>query len=154
MFPFPLYLITDPLLYSASEGKEKKEESRSLLDAVDRAMEGGARLIQYREKGATRREMYQTAHKLREMTAARGATLIINDDIDLALAVGAEGVHLGQDDFPIGIARRLLGKERIIGISTHHLNQALQAESDGADYIGFGPIFKTSTKSSENPPLG
>lgn len=154
MFPFPLYLITDPLLYASSEKKEKKERSRLLLDAVDQAIEGGARLIQYREKRATRREMYQTAKELREMTSARGATLIINDEIDLALAVGAEGVHLGQDDLPIRIARKLLGKRDIIGISTHHLNQALQAESDGADYIGFGPVFKTSTKESENPALG
>jgi thiamine-phosphate pyrophosphorylase len=154
MFPFPLYLITDPLLYASLEARGKKDRSRPLLDAVGQAIEGGARLIQYRDKTATRREMYETAKKLRDLTAGRGATLIINDEIDLALAVRADGVHLGQDDLPIRIARGLLGEKAIVGVSTHNLNQAIQAESDRADYIGFGPIFKTSTKELENPPLG
>ena len=166
MFPFPLYLITDPLLYSSKEGIEKNKTTFEIsssakdhgaqldFDAIEQAMEGGARLVQYREKKGTRREMYETAKKLRELTASRNVTLIINDEIDLALAVRADGVHLGQDDLPIWIARKLLGKESIIGISTHSLGQALRAESEGADYIGFGPVFKTSTKESQNPPLG
>lgn len=154
MFPFPLYLITDPLLYKTSKETGKKDRSGLLLDAVDKAIEGGARLVQYREKTATRREMYETAKKLRDLTSGRDVTLIINDEIDLALAVRADGVHLGQDDFPIHIARKVLGDEVIIGISTHNLSQAIRAESAGADYVGFGPIFNTSTKKSENTPRG
>lgn len=154
MFPFPLYLITDPLLYSLPQKGSDEKNSRSIFDAVEEAIVGGARLIQYREKTKTRREMYEVAKKLRNQTAERGVTLIINDEADLALAVGADGVHLGQEDLPVAIARTLLGREAIVGISTHTLAQAVQAESDGADYIGFGPIFKTSTKDSQNPPLG
>lgn len=154
MFPFPLYLITDPLLYPPSPKGAERKGSQPIFDAVEEAIEGGARLIQYREKTKTRREMHEAAKKLRNQTAGRGVTLIINDEIDLALAVGADGVHLGQDDLPIAIARTLLGREAIVGISTHNLAQAVRAESDGADYIGFGPIFKTSTKDSQNPPLG
>ena len=154
MFPFPLYLITDPFLYKSSKEIGKKDHSQLLLDAIEQAIEGGARLVQYREKKATRREMYAAAKKLRDLTSSRGVTLIINDEIDLALSVGADGVHLGQDDLPIRIARKLLGEKAIVGVSTHNLNQAMQAESDGADYVGFGPIFKTSTKESENTPRG
>jgi thiamine-phosphate pyrophosphorylase len=154
MFPFPFYLITDPLLSGSPEKADERERSLSLLDAMDQAIEGGARLIQYRDKTGTRREKYETARKLKDLASGRQVTLMINDEIDLALAVRADGVHLGQDDLPILIARKLLGKGTIVGISTHNLAQAVQAESDGADYIGFGPIFKTSTKDSGNPPLG
>jgi thiamine-phosphate pyrophosphorylase len=80
--------------------------------------------------------------------------LIVNDEIDLALAVKADGVHLGQDDLPLWVARKVLGKEAIIGISTHHWTEAISAESDGADYIGIGPVFETQTKQSSSPPIG
>jgi thiamine-phosphate pyrophosphorylase len=154
MVPFPLYLITDPLLYASSKEEGQGDQHLFLLDVVEQAIEGGARLIQYRDKSGTRREMYEIAKKLRDLTAARHVTLIINDEIDLALAVGADGIHLGQDDLPMWVARKLMGKGTIVGISTHNISQAVQAESEGADYIGLGPIFKSSTKDSPNPPLG
>ncbi|MFQ5949482.1 MAG: thiamine phosphate synthase [Nitrospiria bacterium] len=147
MLTFPLYLITDPSLCGASA-------DRSFFEIIEEALEGGVRLIQYREKDGVRRRMYETAKRLREVTAEHGATLIINDEVDLALAVEADGVHLGQDDLPLWAARKVLGEKAVIGISTHRVTEAIQAESDGADYIGFGPIFKTRTKRSSNPPLG
>ena len=154
MFPFPLYLITDPLLYPLPKEGDHRDRSQSLVDVIEQAIEAGARLIQYRDKTGTRREMYERAKKLRGLTSARDVTLIINDEIDLALAVKADGVHLGQDDLPIDVARKLLAKGTIVGISTHNISQAAKAESEGADYIGFGPIFKSSTKDSSNVPLG
>jgi thiamine-phosphate pyrophosphorylase len=116
-------------------------------------MAGGVRLVQYRDKYASRRDLYETARRLREITAQRGVTLIINDHVDVALAVGADGVHLGQEDLPVWVARKLLGDTRIVGVSTHCLEQAVRAEQDGADYIGFGPIFETHTKQT-GAPLG
>lgn len=98
--------------------------------------------------------MYETAKRLRRMTAEQGAVLIINDQIDLALAVKADGVHLGQDDLPLWIARKMLGNEAIVGISTHTLEEAMRAESEGADYIGFGPIFQTQTKEDARSAVG
>ncbi|WDT80288.1 MAG: thiamine phosphate synthase [Candidatus Manganitrophus sp.] len=98
--------------------------------------------------------MYETAKQLRKMTAEHGAVLIINDQIDLALAVKADGVHLGQEDLPLWIARKMLGNEAIVGISTHTLEEAIHAESEGADYIGFGPIFQTQTKEDARAPVG
>jgi len=88
------------------------------------------------------------------MTRRGDVAFIVNDEIDIALALKAEGVHLGQDDFPIAMARSLLGKDAVIGQSTHTLDQALRAVSEGANYIGFGPIFETQTKISGNPPVG
>lgn len=154
---FPLYLITDPILYEKSQESPLSpgaDSQKLLLEAVGQAMEGGARLIQYRDKKASRREMYETAKRLRRMTSEYGGTLIINDQIDLALAVNADGVHLGQDDLPLWVARKMLGNETIIGISTHTLDEAIGAEAEGADYIGFGPIFKTRTKSDIRTPVG
>ncbi|HXX80366.1 MAG TPA: thiamine phosphate synthase [Thermodesulfovibrionales bacterium] len=109
------------------------------------ALETGVGWIQYREKEKTRREIYHEAKRLRRLTAEYGATLVVNDHVDIALAVEADGVHLGQDDLPLKEARRILG-DRIIGISTHSLTQAADAEHDGADYVGFGPVFFTTTK--------
>lgn len=114
------------------------------------ALEAGAGWIQYREKERTRREIYHEATKLRALTAEYGATLVVNDHADIALAVDADGVHLGQDDLPLKEARRILGN-RIIGISTHSLTQAVEAEKGGADYIGFGPVFLTTTKEAGEP---
>lgn len=150
---FPLYFITDPLL-SAARGGKQNDPQKSLLETVRQAIEGGARLVQYRDKKSPRREMYETAKRLRKMTAEKGAILIINDQIDLASAVKADGVHLGQEDLPLWIARKILGNEAIIGISTHTLEEAMHAESEGADYIGFGPIFQTKTKGDARAPVG
>lgn len=121
-------------------------------DMVSRVLEAGIHCIQYREKGKPRRELYETALHLRKITRSHHATLIINDHADIALAVDADGVHLGQDDLPLDAARRIMGN-RLIGISTHTLMQAHEAARGGADYIGFGPVFRTSTKDA-GPPVG
>jgi len=142
--PFPLYLLTDPLLSNA----------RPLDSVVEDALRAGARMIQYRAKGIGIRDAFLEAGKLRTVTRAYGALFLINDHVDLALAVGADGVHLGQEDLPLVVARELLGKGRIIGVSTHNPEEARSAEQEGADYIGLGPIFASSTKISDRAPVG
>lgn len=102
--------------------------------------------FQYRNKTGTRKAIYETSLRLARIALNAGALFILNDHADIAAAVHASGVHLGQDDLPIAHARKLVGKDSIIGISTHSPEQATQAERSGADYIGFGPIFPTSTK--------
>jgi thiamine-phosphate pyrophosphorylase len=114
------------------------------------ALKAGIKFIQYRDKDRTRREIYYEAVRLRELTRSFDAVLIINDHADIALAVDADGVHLGQDDLPLKEARGIMGG-RIIGISTHGLAQAREAQSGGADYIGFGPVFDTLTKDAGSP---
>lgn len=136
-----IYFITDRTFC----GLPAHEMTRLVLEA-------GVRIVQYREKNATRREIYEQALKLREMTSGYNAMLIVNDYADIALAVDADGVHLGQDDLPLREARRIMG-ERIVGISTHSMAEAKAASADGADYIGFGPIFHTTTKDA-GPPQG
>jgi thiamine-phosphate pyrophosphorylase len=115
-------------------------------------LKAGITFVQYRRKEGTRREIYEEALKFRKLTRYFNATLIINDQADIALAVDADGVHLGQEDLPLKEARRIMGK-KIIGISTHNLDQAKEAEAGGADYIGFGPLFDTATK-DVGPPKG
>jgi thiamine-phosphate pyrophosphorylase len=119
-------------------------------EMVRHVLQAGITFIQYREKEKTRREIYQEAVILRELTSTFNATFIINDHADIALAVDADGVHLGQDDLPLKEARKIMGR-RIVGISTHGIEQAKEAEAGGADYIGFGPIFHTSTKDAGAP---
>ncbi len=102
--------------------------------------------FQYRNKNGARKGIYETALMLSHIARNAQACFIVNDHADIAAVVGADGVHLGQDDLPIEFARKLLGRDKLIGISTHGLEQARAAEAAGADYIGFGPIFKTSTK--------
>jgi len=136
-----LYLISD----TAFSG------GRSHGEVVLQGLRGGARVIQLRDKDLTVRELYPVALIMRELARKAGAVFIINDLVELAMAVDADGVHLGQDDMPVSVARRLLGEDRIIGISTHSLDDALAAESAGADYIGFGPMFPTGTKDSGIP---
>jgi len=146
---FPaLYLIADPSFYNTAKGHA------AFFHAMTEAIAGGIRWIQYRDKARSRAEMYRIARNLRVLTREQGVTLIINDEIDLAMAVQADGVHLGQEDFPVAMARRLLGEDCLIGLSTHTLQQAIGAEREALDYIGFGPILKTQTKLSENTPLG
>jgi thiamine-phosphate pyrophosphorylase len=113
-------------------------------------LESGIRWVQYREKGKTRRDIFFEALKLREITRTFNACLIINDYADIALAVDADGVHLGQEDLPLKEARRIMG-DRIIGISTHSVQEAIEAERGGADYIGFGSVFPTTTKDVGKP---
>jgi thiamine-phosphate pyrophosphorylase len=118
---------------------------------VRQAVSSGVRNIQLRDKELAKRDLYHEATLLRTFTSQHGVILIINDYVDIARAVNADGVHLGQDDLPIKEARKILGKSKIIGISTHSLRQALEAERAGADYIGFGPVFATSTKNAGRP---
>ncbi|MBI3592335.1 MAG: thiamine phosphate synthase [Nitrospirae bacterium] len=117
---------------------------------VSALLETGVRFIQYREKSKTKREIFFEALKLREITRRFGACFIVNDYADIALAVDADGVHLGQEDLPLREAKKIMGS-RIVGISTHNMNEAGEAEKGGADYIGFGPIFHTATKDAGEP---
>jgi thiamine-phosphate diphosphorylase len=118
---------------------------------VKQALTAGVRIIQLRDKTLPKRKLFEEAEKIRKLTKKYCAYLIINDYADIALAVDADGVHLGQDDMPVHEARNVIGKNRIVGISTHSLKQAHEAEKQGADYIGFGPVFHTSTKDAGTP---
>ncbi len=133
---------------------EKFSCGRSNLEVVDQMLAAGVKIIQYREKEKEMGEKYQECLELRSMTKEAGASLIINDDIDLALAVGADGVHIGQKDLPVEVVRDLLASEMIIGVSTHSPQQAEAAIKAGADYIGVGPIFATNTKKDVCAPVG
>lgn len=138
-----LYLITDTSVI----------RGLPLQEAVQKAILGGLKFLQYREKNLPPSISYETATALRRLTQDAGVTFIVNDDVSLALAVKADGVHLGQEDLPILEARKILGDQSLIGISTHSVQEALAAETSGADYIGLGPIYPTMTKQTR-PPLG
>jgi thiamine-phosphate pyrophosphorylase len=135
-----LYLITDRTISGLSH-----------IEMTRQAISAGVRIIQLREKIMSKREFYEEALSARSLSTRHKAILIINDYVDIAMAVDADGVHLGQEDMPLEEARRIFGKDKIIGISTHTLKQAIDAERRGADYIGFGPIFKTTTKDAGSP---
>jgi thiamine-phosphate pyrophosphorylase len=139
-----LYLVLDPAV----------RPDRPLVDILRGAAALGVRLFQYRDKRATMKEAYEQALALRQAATEAGARLIVNDRCDLAMAVKADGVHLGQDDLPIGDARRVLQAKMIIGISTHTAAQVREAAALKPDYIGFGPIFRTSTKADHDPVVG
>lgn len=132
---------------------EPLSAGRSNLEVLEGVIAGGARIIQLREKNLSRRDLFQLAEKFREVTSNAGVLLVINDHLDIAMGVEADGVHLGQDDFPLYAARRL-APEMILGASTHSLEEALRAESEGADYINIGPIFPTQTKEGVGQFLG
>lgn len=138
-----LYLVTSQPLSAG----------RSTRDIVVAALAGGVKLIQLREKDMPVREFVSLAREIRRLTEPAGALLIINDRIDVALAVEADGVHLGQDDFPVPEARRL-APELIIGASTHSIDEARRAQAEGASYINIGPIYPTGTKNWEGDYLG
>lgn len=140
----------DYSLYAITESSLKIEE---LVEKVKKAIEGGVCVIQLREKNLSSREFLLRATELRKIIPSH-ITFIINDRIDIALACSADGVHLGQDDIPLSFAREIMGEEKIIGISTHNLEEAKKAESGGADYIGVGPIFPTSGKPDAGMPKG
>ncbi len=120
--------------------------NRTLEQAVEESIKGGVTVVQLREKSLTGREFYELAKRIKAITARCGIPLIINDRIDIALAVDADGVHLGQDDMPAAVARKLLGS-KILGVSAHSVEEAKQAQADGADYLGVGAVFPTATKS-------
>lgn len=121
------------------------------MEMAQIALQSGVKWIQLRDKDRDRICLYRSALQLRKVTREYGAVLVVNDFADIAAAVDADGVHLGQDDLPVTEARKIMGPDRIIGISTHTMDEAVQAEMDGADYIGFGPIFDTSTKDAGQP---
>ena len=132
---------------------ERLSQGRSNLEVLEAVIQGGSKIIQLREKDYSKRDLYHLAMKFRESTTRAGVLLIINDHVDVALAVAADGVHLGREDFPVQAARKL-APELLIGASTRSLDEALQAEKDGADYINIGPIFSTETKEGVNLVLG
>lgn len=117
-----------------------------LETAVEQAILGGCTLVQLREKDCSTLDFYNTAVKIKEVTSHYNVPLIINDRIDIALAVDANGVHVGQSDIPAKIARKLIGSDKILGVSAANLEEAIKAQKDGADYIGVGAMFSTLTK--------
>ena len=125
-----------------------------LLHTVRLALEGGVRTVQLREKGLATHELYSLACELRKITSDFKANFSVNDRVDIALAVEADGVHLGWQSLPFGIVRKLLGFEKLIGVSTHNRQEALQAQDNGADYITFGPVFDTPSKAGLLKPTG
>ena len=135
IFPFGAYVIT----------------SKNHVEIAREACEGGAKVVQYRDKTSTREEMFKIADEIRKITKEFNTLFIVNDFIDIALNSGADGVHLGQDDVPIQRARKITPDGFIIGVSTHSLEQAVNAEKKGADYIGIGPVFATPTKENYTP---
>ena len=139
----PLYAMLDP---EQTRGRAAETVLRELLA-------GGVSILQVRVKSLAPSDFFALARRARVETRARGCKLIINDRADIALACDADGVHLGQDDLPLAAGRKLMG-EKIVGISTHNIEQAREAERNGADYIGFGPMFGTSTKNTGFAPRG
>lgn len=141
---YSLYLVTDPNL----------SRGRSYREVVGAALRGGATIVQYREKNASTRQMIQEASELQAFCRAQRVPFIVDDRIDVALAIGADGVHVGQDDMPARIARGLIGPGKILGVSVETADQAHQAVSDGADYLGASPVFGTATKPDIGKPIG
>lgn len=126
---------------------------RDPVEVISAQIKGGADVIQLREKDMSKKERLELGQKIRELTRQSGTLFIVNDDVDLALILDADGVHLGQDDIPIRFVRPLM-KDKIIGISTHSIKQAEEAIASGADYIGVGPIFETATKEDREALVG
>ncbi len=136
----PLYLLTDTEIAGLTD-----------VQITRQALSAGIKVIQLRNKDRSKKEIFNEAIALKSLTIKQKALLIINDHIDIAIAANADGVHLGQEDMPLTEARKIMGKGKIIGISTHSLKEAQKAEMEGADYIGFGPIFLTGTKKTGSP---
>ena len=132
---------------------EKLSAGRTNIDILHGVIDGGAKIIQLREKDITKRELFELALKFRQITKESGLLLIINDHVDIALSVSADGVHLGQDDLPLSAARAI-APDLIIGVSSHNEEEAIRAEADGADYVNVGPIFPTQTKDNVPEFLG
>lgn len=140
---FKLYLITD-----------RKQVNMPLAAAVRLALEGGVRSVQLREKDLPVRELLALSQEMRTLTNEFGARLFINDRVDVAVAVNADGVHLGHTSMPVEAVRRVVGSNMLIGVSTHNLAEAKAAEAGGADFITFGPIFETPSKAELGHPVG
>ena len=141
---FDLYLVTD----------RDQTGGRDLLWVLERALEGGVRAVQLREKDLGGRELFVLAEKTRRLCERYQANLFVNDRVDVALGVDADGVHLGGDSMPVRAARELLGAEKLIGVSTHSINEASEAEREKADFILFGPVYFTASKAAYGEPQG
>ncbi|HML33897.1 MULTISPECIES: thiamine phosphate synthase [Sporomusa] len=133
---YSLYLVTDR---DCLGGKD-------LVATVEQALQGGATVVQVREKNLSTLEFFQVTSRIKSITDKYGVPLIVNDRADIALAVDAAGLHIGQEDLPLAVARRLLGPDKIIGVSASTLEEALLAQEQGADYLGVGAVFPTNTK--------
>ena len=138
-----LYFITDPKL-----------TKKDIFEDANSAIRAGVKIIQYREKEKDTKYMIEEAAKIKEICKENNTLFLINDRVDIALAVDADGVHLGKEDMPYNIARNLLGEQRIIGLTVHNLEEAIEAENIGADYLGVSPIFETKTKPDAGKPSG
>jgi thiamine-phosphate pyrophosphorylase len=141
---YSLYLVTDRGL----------ARGLSTLEIVSAAVYGGATVVQLREKDCSTRDFIEQGLAIKEFLKDQGVPLIINDRVDVAQAVRADGVHLGQTDMPLEVAKKILGDSMIIGISAESLQDAIEAEKGGADYLGVSPIYATPTKTDTAPPLG
>ncbi len=133
---YTLYLVTDSSLCPPDK----------LPQAVEKAIQGGVTMVQLREKNISTLDFYHIAHRVKAVTDQHQIPLLINDRIDIALAVNTDGVHIGQSDMPADTARRLIGPDKLLGVSANTVETALKAQADGADYIGFGAVFPTDTK--------
>ena len=142
---FRLYLITDRRLFASSA---------EMLDAIEKALQGGLKAVQLREKDLTMRELLDLAYGMRELTARYRAKLFINDRVDIALAVEAEGVHLGCMSMPAHAAQKASGGRLMIGVSAHSMDEARTAQEDGADFISLGPVYETPSKMQYGKPIG
>lgn len=143
-FDLSLYLVTDRSLCL----------NRSLEYLVKEAVEGGVSMVQIREKDCSSLEFYELAMRIKKLLVPYQIPLIINDRVDIALAIDADGLHIGQSDLPYSLARKLFGKDKIIGLSIENLNQAKEANALDVDYIGLSPVFYTDTKNDIAPALG
>lgn len=141
---YSLYLVTDANL---SRGRSHRE-------IVESAVRGGSTIVQYREKNASTRRMIKEAGELKELCRRLGVPLVVNDRVDVALAIDADGVHVGQDDMPPEMARRLIGPDKILGVSAETPEQAIRAAAGGADYVGASAVFATPTKPDTGEPIG
>ncbi len=141
---YTLYLVTDRGILG----------DRDLFTAVEEALKGGVTMLQLREKTASSRDFYQLAVRMKELAAAYQVPLIIDDRLDIALAADAGGLHVGQDDLPVAVARRILGPGKILGYSVSTVEEAIYGEQNGADYLGAGPVYATGSKADAGSPIG
>lgn len=141
---YDLYVIADPAL----------SRGRSLLEVARAALEGGADAVQIRDKSSPACNLSRVTGEIQPLARKFGAALLVNDRVDVALVAGADGAHVGQDDLPAREARRLLPRPRLVGVSAGTREEALRAAKDGADYVGVGPVFATSSKPDAGEPLG
>lgn len=141
---YDLYVVTSSEL----------SRGRDTLEVVQAALAGGATIIQLREKHWPARKLVEVGKEIRKLTLKAGAGFIVNDRLDIALALEADGVHVGQEDLPVNVARSLLGPGKILGVSVGSVEEAIEAVAQGADYLGVGSIFATTSKADAGPPVG